>query len=319
MNKVTYIKSIAKALKEVSKKNKDIVFMGENINKGSCLSGLTREISNITNSNIINVGNCELTHVGVGLGIMMGGGSAVLCMKQQDFMYLALDQIANTFNYIRSFNDEIGSFSIIATVCDQGYQGPQSSANIAGDIMSMTGVPVYSINSASDVKEHIEEKLCEKGFRLICLSQKEYNMPIIENSYFTSKGEIDVKGYQIDGNDVTIIAYGLCLRDALCVSDMLKTNELSCDLFHVQFVNSVEYKQVIESIKRTGRLIIIDDTKSINKFGDQLIVLLNELGIQFRIQYITRRGLSDAEYSVSEDKLQIDYDKVLEFSQRLFN
>ena len=116
--------------KNISNKDNLLAF-GENIDTGSKISGLARGLEVNNSSKILNVGNCELTHCGVGFGMMMDGGSSVLFSKQLDFMLLGLDQICNTYNSIRAFESkkDIGSFTIFVIVCDQGLQGPQSSFN----------------------------------------------------------------------------------------------------------------------------------------------------------------------------------------------
>ena len=50
---------------------------------------------------MINVGDCEATHIGVGFGLMLNGVHAVLFAKQLDFMLLGMDQLVNTYNFIR--------------------------------------------------------------------------------------------------------------------------------------------------------------------------------------------------------------------------
>ena len=61
----------------ISAKEPAFVF-GENINTGSQISGLARGVTATGSSVVRNVANCELTHCGVGLGLMLDGGSSVL-------------------------------------------------------------------------------------------------------------------------------------------------------------------------------------------------------------------------------------------------
>ena len=71
--------------------------------------------------------------------MMIDGGKSVLFAKQIDFIILGLEQACSTYNFIRAFKSktEVGSFTIICIVCDQGFQGPQSSYNSASDISSL--------------------------------------------------------------------------------------------------------------------------------------------------------------------------------------
>ncbi len=75
-----------------------MLLFGENIDTGSRIAGLARGLKVNPAGRILNVGNCELTHIGLGLGMMLDGGNAVVFMKQLDFLLLGIDQMVNTFN-----------------------------------------------------------------------------------------------------------------------------------------------------------------------------------------------------------------------------
>ena len=99
MSTTTYIGQILEQVNRVTENCGPILLYGENIDTGSRIAGLARGLKINPESQILNVGNCELTHCGVGFGILSDGGQAALFVKQLDFMLLGLDQICNTFNY----------------------------------------------------------------------------------------------------------------------------------------------------------------------------------------------------------------------------
>ena len=99
---MTYIKQIIESVNGVTERCGPVLLFGENIDTGSRIAGLARGLTVNSKGRILNVGNCELTHCGVGFGMMLDRGNAVLFMKQLDFLLLGLDQIVNTFNFIRA-------------------------------------------------------------------------------------------------------------------------------------------------------------------------------------------------------------------------
>src|SRR5688572_19494537 len=129
----SYINQIISCVNGVTTICGPVLLYGENIDTGSRISGLARGLKVNPGGRILNVGDCELTHCGVGFGIMLDGGNAVLFMKQLDFLLLGIDQVVNTYNFIRAYRPTVtlGSFTIFLIVCDQGLQGPQSSLNSA--------------------------------------------------------------------------------------------------------------------------------------------------------------------------------------------
>ena len=86
-------------------KHDELVLFGQNINAGSCLGGLTRNLKVKENSKVINSTNSENTLCGFGFGLLIGGVNSILFMKQLDFLLLGIDHLVNTFNIIRNIDE----------------------------------------------------------------------------------------------------------------------------------------------------------------------------------------------------------------------
>ena len=164
----------------------NMVLYGENINNGSHIVGMTRNLKQENGSRIINVGNCESTHVGVGFGLLLNGISSVLFAKQLDFILLGLEHFVNTYNFIRAGRDvgSLGSFTICVIVCDQGFQGPQSSFNGLGDICSLARVPGYTATNLREAEHILRTQFGRPGFRFVALSQRLFQTEILDMELF---------------------------------------------------------------------------------------------------------------------------------------
>ena len=302
--------------KNISNKDNLLAF-GENIDTGSKISGLARGLEVNNSSKILNVGNCELTHCGVGFGMMMDGGSSVLFSKQLDFMLLGLDQICNTYNSIRAFESkkDIGSFTIFVIVCDQGLQGPQSSFNGPSDFFSMANIPVYCLNESSDIEKVIKNNFVNKGFRIICLSQKEFKNKLNAPAAIYSSKDQGIFQYE-KGSDVTFLNFNFGLKYFLQLSKELNKNNISSDVFHINFLNGMNLKPLIDSIKKTKKIVLLDDSKSVLKYGDYLLNEFIKLELDFKIHTVYRRGTSDLNYGVNEDILSVSTNDVIKFIKK---
>ena len=124
-----FVEYINLKLKEQIDKTDNLVVFGQNINAGSCLSGLTRGLSGPNNNiTVLNTPNSENCLVGVGFGLMLNDVHSIFFMKQLDFLLLGIDQIVNTYNVLRQ-TDHTTSFTIFPITMDSGYEGPQASLN----------------------------------------------------------------------------------------------------------------------------------------------------------------------------------------------
>lgn len=314
MSKPTYIQQIVEEVNKITSSCGPIFIYGENINYGSCIGGLARGLIVNPSGQIQNVGNCELTHVGLGLGIMLDGGQAALYGKQLDFILLGLEQACNTFNFIRAFRPRStwGSFTIFVVVCDQGYQGPQSSLNNAGDFASLINIPVYCLNGTRDVERVVGRHFANPGFRVICLSQRQFSESALEAEILWAADDESIFHYQ-SGGDATIVSMNFILRETLGLTIELQKSGFECDLFHSNFVPGMNLEPLILSCQRTGHLILIDDSKTVTKFGDAIVAEILRRIPELRTLSLHRRGCSDEGYGINEDRLLLDSQKVLAF------
>lgn len=314
MSKTSYIAHIVAQVNEVTARCGPVLLYGENINYGSRIGGLARGLTVNPEGCIQNVGNCELTHVGLGLGMVLDGGQAVLFGKQLDFILLGLEQACNTFNFIRAYRSRStwGSFTIFVVVCDQGYQGPQSSLNSAGDFASLANIPAYCLNAAADVEKVIQRHFVSPGFRLIVLSQKLFGAPALELAAEWAAADESMFQYK-SGNAATLVSFNFALRDVLDVDERFRASGIDSDVFHVNFVPGMSFTPIVESCARTGKLVLIDDSKTVTKFGDALVTELASTSPGVRILSICRRGCPDDRYGANDDRLLIDYERAFEF------
>jgi len=315
--KTTYISQIIEQVNAVTEHCGPVLLYGENIDTGSRIAGLARGLKVNAAGKILNVGNCELTHCGVGLGMMLDGGHAVLFMKQLDFLLLGLDQLVNTFNFIRAYRrlPSLGSFTIFLIVCDQGYQGPQSSLNSPGDFASLANIEVYCLNGAGDASYVIRGQFVKPGLRVICTSQRLFGaLPLERPIEARASGDAIFK--YLSGNDITVVCFNFALREGLAITDHLRFSGIHADLFHVNFVPDMDMSMLVESCARTGKLVILDDSKTVTKFGDALVTQLSKRKAHALVQSLTRRGCADQDYGVANDQFLADRDAVLAFARQ---
>jgi pyruvate/2-oxoglutarate/acetoin dehydrogenase E1 component len=310
----SYINQIISQINLVTEKCGSILLFGENIDTGSCIGGLARGLKVNADGLIQNVGNCELTHCGVGLGMLLDGGQSVLFVKQLDFMLLGLDQICNTFNYIRAFRprETWGSFTIFSIVCDQGFQGPQSSLNAAGDFASLANIPVYCLNAAEDIGQVLRSHFVSPGFRLICVSQRLFGLEALLLQAEWAADDASAFRYR-SGDRSTIICFNFSLRDTLEMDDKLRLQNIESDVFHINYVPRMNLDPIIDSCRRTAKLIVVDDSKTVTKFSDAIVTELTSKVLSTRILQFNRRGCIDEDYGANDDRLLLDFDEALKF------
>ena len=271
-----YLEHLNNLIKSELLKAKHPVIFGQNINAGSCLGGLTRGMKVGEGGLIINSTNTENSLVGLGFGLMLGGANAGFFMKQMDFLLLGIDQLVNTYNIIRSIkhNPKEGSFTIMAIVVDSGYEGPQSSLNNFSDFCSIARIPGFAVTNKTDADFIFPKHLMQPGFRILGVSQRLLKTEIIDPGRpIKIYGEGEMFQYS-DGEGVTLVSFNFSFPQAHELNAELKRNNINASHFNVNSALRIDWTPIRESVLKTKKIIVVDDSKSAHIPAASLLALL---------------------------------------------
>lgn len=277
---------------------------GQNLNNGTFISGLTKNIAAHPTGKVVNTGNCENTLCGVGFGMMLGGVHSVYFVKQLDFMLLGMDHFVNTYSLIRCSNDltKLGSFSIIMLVCDQGMQGPQSSVNSYGDYASLARAPGYALNNSADAEHVLSRQLTAPGFRMIALNMRNFRSEFMQTSTVFAAEDSSLFQYS-EGDGATIVSFNFAYPEALAIQKELAAAGKTSSLFSANYCPSVDWTRIKQSVAKTKRLVLLDDSKSVHLPCYQLLDELYSEGLSFKRVVITRKQI---DFGISPEKFIVD-------------
>lgn len=306
-----YTAFLNQKIKELVLAEEKIFIFGQNIAAGSCLSGLTRGLQVKPGNLIINTPNCENTLCGIGFGSMMHGVSAIFFMKQLDFLLLGIDQLTNTYNIVRRKAPK-ASFTIFPVVVDSGYEGPQSSLNNLGDFCSIANIQGFSVTNQWDATEILEKHLVAPGCRIIAASQRLFKtdiIPVQERVYVNP--ERTVFQY-MGGPEATIVCFNFSFLHGIELTKRLRDRGVHAALFSVNAATPTSWERIIESIQKTRKLVLIDDSKSRNVPWQALLQDVSEhVRLENKNKIIIRRDLSGYYPRPHADQLFIDYEALI--------
>jgi len=244
-------------------KNKTLIF-GQNVLAGSRVSGISTGFEKIKNVKIFNTQNSESSLVGLGMGAMISGNSALYVAKQLDFILLSMDHIVNTYNSALLQNSK-GTFVIVTYIVDTNTEGPQSRLNCLSEFASMSKINCRYLIFKKDIEKNINLKLKKKGMTILCLSQNYANRNKF-NLYNNFKDvEVDKDGryarYKF-GKKITLVCYGFSIYE---IDQIIKKEYPLSDLFIITDPLNLNLDQIIKSSKKTKKTILFDNSSSKNK------------------------------------------------------
>jgi pyruvate/2-oxoglutarate/acetoin dehydrogenase E1 component len=301
-----YVQYVNSLIKEQLGSQSDIVIYGQNIDAGSSLSGLTRGLS-VKKGLIINTQNSENLLVGAGFGLMLNNVSSVFFVKQMDFLLLGIDHLVNTFNIIRQ-NRPTSSFTIFPVTVDSGYEGPQSALNNLNDFSSIADIDIYSFTNKYDTDKIISKYLVEPGFRIMSPSQRLLKKEVIDLDILHHDNDFNFFHY-VNGKDATIVCFNYSTPYGHTLCNTIRDKGMTASLFSVNSYSKFDYSYIINDLKRTNSLILIDDSKSVNKASDKFLIDIHKY-CDLNSIIILDRSEEKNRFYPRHDQLEIDYQSV---------
>ncbi len=303
---MTYYEHLNNLIRTEVAKPEHAVLFGQNINAASYLSGLTRGMAVKSSGRIMNSTNTENTLVGFGFGLMLSGVSAVFFMKQMDFLLLGIDQLVNTYNIIRSLKrPQGGSFTIVAVVVDSGYEGPQSSLNNFADFCSIARIPGFAITNRADADYLIPKHLVQPGFRILGVSQRLKKEDIMDPGTPLGIAENGAIFHYTEGSDVTLVSFNFSFPQASHLRRTLEEKGIGVAHFNVNSALAIDWVPIQESVSKTKKIVVVDDSKSVHIPADALLAhICAEAQLERKV--VIKRALGDNWLCPTSDIFEID-------------
>ena len=144
------------------------------------------------------------------------------------------------------------------------------------DIALMRAIPGLKVICPSDAvetKSALKAALEYEGPVYIRLGRSD--IPVI-NDNDGYKFELD-KGIKLkDGKDLSIIATGLCVGEALEATTLLKEKGIDAELINIHTIKPIDSEIIVESAKKTGKVVAVEEHSIIGGLGEAVASVLAE-------------------------------------------
>ena len=298
--KVRIVKIINKSLRENLKKNPKIIMIGEDIKSpyGGAFK-VSKDLSIDFPGQILNTPISEQTIIGIGTGLALNGYIPIVEIMFGDFLTLCFDQILNhacKFQYM--YNDQVRVPLIIRTPMG-GYRGygPTHSQSLEKYFLGIPNLKILALNirvspdstfntlfeNISSPTLIIENKVLYTKF-LHIESITGFNILFSNELYSTVK--ISPTGKD---PDVTIFCYGGMLElIEKVIEEIFYEEEIICEVICPTQIQPLDIQPLSKSVKRTHKLLIVEEGSNIAALGSEAITRLLENNV--RIEKIRRIG-----------------------------
>ena len=199
--------------------------------------------------------------VGSAVGYALCGGRVVAELMYCDFVGRAGDEIFNQMAKWQAMSAGVLRMPMVLRISVGSKYGAQHSQDWSAMMAHVPGLKCYFPATPYDAKGMLNLALRGTDPVVFFESQRLYDMgelfqAVPEGYYEVPEGEPAVRR---EGSDVTIVTVGATLYRALEAADVLQRYGVSAEVIDARFINPLNYDRILESVRKTGRLVLSSD------------------------------------------------------------
>ena len=262
MKRITYSEALLDAFNYLLENHKNVFIIGQGLWSpwyvGNSMTDLDKKFGNLR---VINTPVSENAVTGAAIGASLCGMNPIVIHPRMDFMMYAMDPIINqaakwSYMFGGQAHPQVTIRGIINRGGEQGAQHSQALHSLFAHIPGLRVVMPYSVSDARDLL--IASVLCKDP------------VLFVDDRWLYSEveevGEIKLLDLKKEtsklinkGNDLTIVSSSYSTKIALeAAKEISKNNQFSIDLIDLRVINPIDIREVVKSVNKTKRLLVID-------------------------------------------------------------
>lgn len=284
MNKVTYLEAINQGLEIILKNNKNSFLIGEDIGKHGGAFGVTRGLfEKLGRDKVIDMPISENSFVGMAIGASLVGYRVIIEIMFIDWITLAMDQIINIAAKLYYISGGQYNVPIVIRVPQGGGGRKGTAANHSQSfeslLMSIPGLKVVFPSNPHDAKGLLMSSFKDENPVIFIEHKNLYsekgNIPD-EEIYYVPIGKGNLKK---EGKDITVISAGRYVNVLMDIAD--KVENIDMEIIDLVSLKPIDEEIIINSIKKTGRVLLVQEAPLICGFAAEIISLINEKAFDY--------------------------------------
>ena len=279
MAQVNMVQAINDALRVAMRSDERVVVLGEDVGKVGGVFRVTAGLQDeFGEERVIDTPLSENGIVGSAVGMALYGMVPIPEIQFADFIWPAYDQIVSELaKYRYRSGGEYPAKMVIRTPVGGGIRGGHyHSQHPEAHFIHVPGLKVVCPSTPYDAK----------GLLLSAIQDPD---PVLffepKRVYRAAKGDVPEGEYLVpletaavvrEGKHVTVLAYGAMLYEALDAAQRAAESGVDCEVIDLRTLWPVDVNTILESVKKTGRLVVVHEAPRTCGFGAELVSLVCE-------------------------------------------
>lgn len=294
---IAFREALREAMNEEMRRDDRVFVMGEEVAEYNGAYKVTQGmLAEFGPKRVIDTPISELGFAAVAVGAAQKGLRPVVEFMTWNFAVLAMDQILNTASKMLAMSGGQVSCPIVfrGPNGSAGQLGAQHSTAFESYYANIPGIKVVSPSNGYDAKGLLKQAIrYEEDPIMFMESEQMYGdkSDVPEEEYYIEIGKADVKK---QGTDVTIVSYNKMMKVAFGAAKELEKENINAEVIDLRSIRPLDWMTVLESVKKTNRLVIIDEQWPMCSVSSELGYRIQKEGFDYLDAPVRRITAADA-------------------------
>lgn len=278
MRVIQFREALREALVEEMRRDEKVFLMGEEVAEYNGAYKVSQGmLDEFGARRVIDTPISELGFAGIGVGAAMNGLRPIIEFMTFNFSLVAIDQVINSA--AKMYQMSGGQFGIPMVfrgpTGSAGQLGAQHSQNFENWYANCPGLKVVVPSTPYEAKGLLKSAIRDNDPVIFMESEQMYG----------DKGEVPEEEYLIpigkanivrEGNDVTLVSFGKMLKVANDTALELSKEGINCEVIDLRSVRPIDYQTIIDSVKKTNRLVVIEEAWPLASISSELAYMIQK-------------------------------------------
>ena len=292
MPELSYREAVRDALVQAMRRDDDVFVMGEDIAEMGGSMGVTMGmLDEFGPERVRNTPISEMALVGTAIGAAIQGMRPVAEVMYEDFLTLAAEQIVNQAAKHRYMSG--GQMTVPVTIRTQGGAGWSPGAQHAQQLEAwfchVPGLKVVFASTPEDVRGLLWSSIYDDN-------------PVVffeHRTLYPIKGEVPEELEPIplgkarihrEGEDVTVIAIGRLVHDALEAAKLAEAEGISVEVLDPRTLVPLDEAAIVASVQKTNRAVVAHEAVTRMGFGAEVAAVIQYQAFDYLDAPVERVG-----------------------------
>lgn len=301
MKEIQFRDAIKEAMSEEMRRDETVFLMGEEVAEyNGAYKASQGMLDEFGPERVIDTPISELGFSGLGVGAAMNGLRPIIEFMTFNFSLVAMDQLVNSSAKMRAMSGGQYTVPIVfrGPTGNAGQLGATHSSNFENWFANTPGLKVVVPSNPHDAKGLLKASIRDDNPVIFMESEVMYGDKgeVPEGEYLLPLGIAEVKR---KGNDVTLVSFGKMMKIAFEAADQLAKDGIMAEVIDLRTVKPIDYKTVLESVKKTNRCVIVEEANPVASISTDLAFTIQRHAFDYLDAPVLRVNSMDIPLSYS--------------------